>query len=385
MRTNGPLGGTREGPNVEVVEPGRHGRSSQDAAAPVARYAPEMTAARLPMRALDAALRDLGIPVTPDSRNLLGLLACDSGLLHSTVKRLSELRRPDESNLPDIDVQVDARMTAMFGSCSEPDLLRKSKRVGRQNKLLLALLLDRIGDAVPMQELLLVNGLHNATSRRLRELRTEHGHFAIEVSGTGDSTAYRLTNSTPDIDATAYYWLKSNIRQCSPKRITPHRRLLALLTARLGDAVPLDDLAYVLPKGESGGRGRTRSPQLAVARRIRELREEGWQVHSGTDKTRVDLRRSEYILETLDRLPAYERITAGVRTEVLDAAQMRCAQCGWGPSDGPMRGKKQLEVHHKRPQRARPEDVNDKANLIVLCNICHAGVEAKLKRASRGR
>jgi len=86
-------------------------------------------------------------------------------------------------------------------------------------------------------------------------------------------------------------------------------------------------------------------------------------------------------METLERLPEYERIKASVRDDALTAAGRRCENCNWGPADGSSRGKKQLEVHHKMPQRDRPVDVNDPTNLQVLCNVCHAGVESKLKKA----
>jgi len=332
--------------------------------------------------ALNRTLRDLGVSPTPEARRVLRVLATDAAALHRTVRTLAALSPPDESRLPDVDGKVERHMRKAYATCLDPSLVRKGSKMGRQNRLLLAYLIERRGQEVPLHELLLVNGLHNATSRRLRELETEHGHFRMRVTGTGDSTAYILESATPDIAATSYYWLKRNIRNRKKKTITPHQRLLALLSARLGEVVPLDDLAYVLPKNESRGRGMPRTPQLAVARRIRELREEGWQVQSGKDKTRVGLASSDYILVTLDRLPAYERIKASVRDAVLERAGRRCESCGWAPADGPDRGKKQLEVHHREPQRARPEDVNDPKNLEVLCNVCHAGVESRLKRAA---
>jgi hypothetical protein len=330
---------------------------------------------------LDTTLSDLGVVATDETRQLLAILASDSSALHRTIRRLASLRSRREAELPDIDEAVTERMKASFLNCTEPVLLRKPRRIGTENKLLLTVLLERLGKPVPLQELLLINGLRSATSRRLRELETEHGHFKIHVEGSGDATAYVLEDPEPDIDATANYWLKWNLRNASTKSITPHRRLLGLLSAHLGEAVSIDDLAYVLPKSESSGKGKPRSPQLAVARRVRELREDGYRVQSGKDKTRVGLKASDYILETLERLPPYERIKASVREEVLSAAGFRCGQCGWGPADGSQRGKKQLEVHHRDPQRARPEDVNDPSNLLALCNICHAGVEAALKKA----
>ncbi len=329
------------------------------------------------------ALADLAIPDTPESRALLARLATDSAALHRTVRRLAAARRPAMHSLPDVDEQVDLRMRALFANCVISDLLRKPKRIGRQNRLLLSVLVDRLGEPISLQELLLVNGLHNGTSRRLRELETEHGHFSIRVEGTGDTTAYVLENPRPDLDATAYYWLKRNIRERKPKRIPPHERLLALLTAQLGQTVPLDDLAYVLPKNESTGRGRPRTAQLAVARRIRELREKGWQVQSGKDRTRVGLASSDYLLETLERIPEYERIKASDREQALKRSGYSCEHCGWSPTHGVSGGRKQLEVHHKDDaQRSRAQNVHRQENLEVLCNQCHAGVEAEMKKPS---
>jgi hypothetical protein len=330
---------------------------------------------------LQEALADLGIPDTMETRALLARMANDSAALHRTVRRLAAAHRVDETSLPDVDGPVEEYMRSTYGTCIRPELLRKPRRMGRQNRRLLSVLLKRVGEPVPLQELLLINGLHNATSRRVRELETEHGGFAIRVEGTGDATAYVLEYPRPDIPATAYYWLKRNIRNLRARQITPHDRLLALLSARLGDVVPLDDLAYVLPKSESAGRGRARTPQLAVARRIRELREKGWQVQSGKDRTRVGLASSDYLLETLDRIPEYERIKASQREAALRRAGYMCEHCGWSPSHGASRGKKQLEVHHRiDPRRSRAADVHRRENLEVLCNLCHAGVERRMKR-----
>ena len=325
----------------------------------------------------------MGLEPTTEARAVLARLSLDAPELLEFVREVAANRAAQAADVPDVDAAVDEALSRAFPSCLEPELLRKRQRTGRQNRVLLAHLLAHLNEPVSLHELLLVNGLHNATSRRLRELRVEHGHFDLVVSGTGDTTSYTLRSAAPDVDATARYWLLRNIRQASPKSITPHRRLLALLSAFLNRPVAIDDLAYVLPKRDSPGRGRARSPQLAVARRVRELRERGWQVQAGSDRTRQGLSSSEYLLTTLDRLPEYERISAKVRDEALINAGHRCELCGWGPADPPVRGKKHLEVHHRNPQRARPEDVNDSKNLQTLCNVCHAGVESRAKRRAK--
>ena len=72
-------------------------------------------------------------------------------------------------------------MRKTYTKCTEPRVLKKAKKTGPQNRLLLSVLLDRLGQPVPLQELLLLNGLRNATSRRLRELEVEHGHFSMRL------------------------------------------------------------------------------------------------------------------------------------------------------------------------------------------------------------
>lgn len=184
--------------------------------------------------------------------------------------------------------------------------------------------------------------------------------------GTGSRTRYLLQAATPDLDACAYHWLKHNIRESG---LPPERRLVALFSARLGEGVPLEDLEYVLPRSTSGGKGRARPTQAALTRRIRALRELGYQVQSS--RTFAHLGASEYVLTTLTRIPEYERISAKVRDERLRLDSFRCNQCGWGPHDGPSRGKRLLEVHHTEPQKTRPENVNQISKLVTLCNVCH--------------
>lgn len=97
----------------------------------------------------------------------------------------------------------------------------KGSRIGRQNRLLLGVPLDSLSERVPLQELLLVVGLHHATSRRVRELETEQGGFTIRVQSTGDITAYVLEYPRPDIPAAGYYWPKRSIRGLKAGQITP--------------------------------------------------------------------------------------------------------------------------------------------------------------------
>src|SRR4051794_38395788 len=117
----------------------------------------------IPIKALDRALIELGVPVTKETRALLHVLAADSVALHKTVRTLSELRIPNTSTLPDVDGQVQTHMTRAYKHCVVPGVLDKKRKLGKQNQLLLSVLISRLGQPVPLQELLLLNGLHNAT------------------------------------------------------------------------------------------------------------------------------------------------------------------------------------------------------------------------------
>src|SRR5205823_889888 len=117
--------------------------------------------------------------------------------------------------------------------------------------------------------------------------------------------------------------------------------------------------------------GRVRQPQSETTRRLRALREAGWQLYSGLDKVVAGLAPSQYIMLSLERLPPYERLKPAVWSAVIQRDRRTCQHCGWTPTAGPSQGRKCLEVHHRDPQRARPEDVNDPANLVTLCNTCH--------------
>jgi hypothetical protein len=63
---------------------------------------------------------------------------------------------------------VERHMRRAYRNCLDPSLLRKGSKLGRQNRLLLAYLMERPRREVPLHELLLVNGLHNATSKLSR-------------------------------------------------------------------------------------------------------------------------------------------------------------------------------------------------------------------------
>jgi hypothetical protein len=106
-------------------------------------------------------------------------------------------------------------------------------------------------------------------------------------------------------------------------------------------------------------------------RRIRELRDlEGLQIKSHND--RPDLRPGEYILETLERLPAFEHgISARTRAEVLARNGFTCQWCGRGPGDvDPINPSRKIRLHI---DHIDPDGGNDKSNLRALCSACNQG------------
>lgn len=222
--------------------------------------------------ALDRELDQLGVVANTDTRRLLSLLATDPHALYTSLSRLSELQVLDESGLPQVDWLVEESLNTKFASCSEPFVLHKSKAMGLQCKRLLGLLLRDVGIPVPLPELLLANGLRSATPRRLRELETEHGCFAIQTFNRSKIQHYVLTSPDPDADACARYWIRSNLRSSD---ISPPRKVLALLTSEPGRPFKRRDLEHILPSKHQGGKGRARPTSGLLDNAVSELRQRG--------------------------------------------------------------------------------------------------------------
>ena len=108
------------------------------------------------------------------------------------------------------------------------------------------------------------------------------------------------------------------------------------------------------------------------ARRIRELRDdEGMQIKTHMD--RDDLKPGEYVLETLERLPAVSRgVSPQLRNEILERNGYTCRQCGAGPGDAhPTNPNRKVTLHidHILPKSQGGAD--DEDNLRVLCSACN--------------
>jgi len=112
------------------------------------------------------------------------------------------------------------------------------------------------------------------------------------------------------------------------------------------------------------------------SRRLRELRDEfGFQVL--THKDRRDLKPGQYLLETPERLPAFQRtISAETRAFVLERNGNTCHMCGAGAADpDPLHpGRKvRLVIGHIIDKSKGGSD--DPGNLRAVCENCNQGLQ----------
>jgi hypothetical protein len=226
---------------------------------------------------VDMTLEELGVASTPESRQLITVLATDPHALYTSLSRLSEIEL-DERNVPDVDGLVARHLQSSYSSCTEPAVLHKSKSMSKQCTRLLAILLRDLGQPVPLPELLLVNGLRSGTPRRLRELELEHGAFSIRTYSRDRVQHYILDNPDPDVPVCAAYWVRANLRD---SELSASRRVLALLSAFLGKTVPHREVDYVLPEQSSAGPGLPRASSGGRETAVAELVARGYAISDG--------------------------------------------------------------------------------------------------------
>lgn len=145
------------------------------------------------------------------------------------------------------------------------------------------------------------------------------------------------------------------------KEVSARERVIQYLKTNLGQTITGKELGEVSGISE-------------YARRIRELRHEcgGWQISTGMNRS--NLRPDEYILESLEQRPRYERMNSKTWAKVLKRDNFTCQNCGWRKGDPQTNNRRFLEVHHKNPVRTKGKPVF--GNLTTLCNICHDAIEA---------
>lgn len=112
------------------------------------------------------------------------------------------------------------------------------------------------------------------------------------------------------------------------------------------------------------------------ARRVRELRnEDGYQILSHRD--RADLKPNQYLMETIERLPAFTRdISKNTRSLVLERNGYTCQMCGVAAGDpDPMGGNRtvRMTLGHIIDKSKGGDD--SMQNLRAVCTTCNEGLQ----------
>lgn len=97
------------------------------------------------------------------------------------------------------------------------------------------------------------------------------------------------------------------------------------------------------------------------------------QIRSHVD--RHGLRPGEYLLESLERIPAIERtISARLRNEILERNGFTCQRCGSGPGDpDPLNPNRKVRLHIDHVVPISQGGADDKSNLQTVCSACNQG------------
>ncbi len=112
------------------------------------------------------------------------------------------------------------------------------------------------------------------------------------------------------------------------------------------------------------------------ARRVRELRnEDGYQIL--THKDRTNLKPNQYLMETIERLPAFSRdVSKETRAYVLERNGYTCQMCGAAAGDpDPLGGNRtvRLTVGHILDKSKGGDD--NPNNLRAVCTGCNEGLQ----------
>ena len=150
-----------------------------------------------------------------------------------------------------------------------------------------------------------------------------------------------------------------------PKKVGTKERIRRLLQSRVGEVVTSQQIQETVD-----------STVTEWARRLRELREEGWQISSHND--RADLKPGQYVLEAPppDK-PAYKfakPISKRLRAQVLERNGYTCQMCGIGAGDVMDNGRPaRLHVGHIKDRSHGGTETLD--NLRALCSMCNQGAK----------
>ena len=137
------------------------------------------------------------------------------------------------------------------------------------------------------------------------------------------------------------------------------QKLLSALYADLGNVVSNEKLIKV-------------SGQHNYARRVRELRAEGWDIVYSASPSGYVLRSTEKTSKNVD-----EYINLKLRQKILERDQYTCQLCGHKGNEPYADGEiVRLEVDHIAPLKQGGKTVEE--NLWTLCSRCNAGKKSLL-------
>ena len=112
------------------------------------------------------------------------------------------------------------------------------------------------------------------------------------------------------------------------------------------------------------------------ARRLRELRKEGWRISSHND--RADLKPGEYVLEETPPDKAdykfSHNISGRLRAQVLERNGYTCQMCGIGAGD-PMDDGRPARLHVGHIIDRDHGGKDELSNLRALCSVCNQGAK----------
>lgn len=310
----------------------------------------------------DDSVRHLG--ADPTVRRLLDhAIRLAEGQADVIRQVLDKLAAPEESTASEIGPAWLDLMATLGVTSSEfrGHLKRVAPKFGLPKGAtdrMLAYLLLHVGESVPGEALAGVAGI-DSWSRRLRELRVEHGWPITlpEKSSLLGPGTYRLEADRPDERKGESWQIANRIRRsrgANGKSLSGKARMLEFFKANVGREVTKEMLEYVS------------YPMQERPRRVRELTEEGWQIDSSLD--RRGMAPGSYYMTSLERLAPKARQHIKQRNRLLEAAGYRCALCR---ADAVTDRTIRLQVHHKK--FVSQGGTNDDENLEVLCDACHAG------------
>lgn len=148
------------------------------------------------------------------------------------------------------------------------------------------------------------------------------------------------------------------------KKVGSKERIRQFLKPRVGETVTAKQIQEAV------------GPEVTEwARRLRELRAEGWPISSHND--RADLKPGEYVLEELPVQGLYKfshNLSNRIRSQVLERNGYTCQMCGIGAGEI-MEDGRQARLHVGHIQDRDHGGSDELTNLRALCSACNQGAK----------